>query len=275
MDINAFEQAEAECEIAQHISKAIRMHEDHGILSGDESSSLGKIYTRLANNCSQKTKEMAALPYQEYEKLRAQQDGQAKLKWYSDEMRTGKPQPPTLFRFVEGNQAMDNHLAGKLWFRSPWHFRSIEGERKDVSEGIGSYALPNGKICRDVNNEAPISFILCFSEQAESLQKFGEYCLKVSHPLELKRRVECRLSPGSRVEWRKIIYDKVMQLDTNPSPTEDWNRTHYSKPKKFADDKEWRLVIFLPMRLLNDTLKVHVGDLLDVFDLIRSPMRSE
>ena len=66
-----------------------------------------------------------------------------------------------------------------------------------------------------------------------------------------------------------------MQLDTNPSPTEDWNRTHYSKPKKFADDKEWRLVIFLPMRLLNDTLKVHVGDLLDVFDLIRSPMRSE
>ena len=275
MDINAFEQAETGCEIAQHISKAIKMHEDHGILRGDESSSLEKIHTRLANNWSQKMKEMAGMPYQEYEKLRIQQDGQAKLKWYSDEWRAGKPQPPALFRRVNEYPAVENHLAGKLWFRSLPYFRSIEGERKDILESIGSYALPNGRICRDVNDEASISFILSFGEEAESLQKFGEDCLEVRHPLELKRRVECRLCPGSRVEWRKITYDKVMQLEANPSPTEDWNRTHYSKPEKFADEKEWRLVIFLPMRLFNDTLKVHVGALLDVFNLIRSPMRSE
>ncbi len=169
---------------------------------------------------------------------------------------------------------MENHLEGKLWFRSLPYLRNIEGKGKDVSEGIGSYALPDGRICRNVNDENPTAFILSFSEQAESLEEYGEYCLEIRNPLELKRRVECRLCPGSRVQWRKIQYNKVMdkgnkvmQLETNLSPTESWNRMYYSKPEKFADEKEWRLLIFLPMRFFNDTLKLHVGNLIDVFDL--------
>ncbi len=277
MDINDFEQAEAGCEIAKHIAKALKIDKEHGILSGEERSSLEKLHTPLANNWSQKMKEMAAMSYQECEKLWDHQKGLDKLKWYSDEMRADEPEPPTLFRFVEGNEAMENHLTGKLWFRSLPSLRNIEGEGKDVSEGIGSYALPDGRICRDVNDKNPTAFILSFGEQAESVKKFGEYCLEVRNLLELKRRVEDRLCPGSQVEWRKIQYDKVMdkdskvmRLETNPGPTESWDLMYYSKPATFAQEKEWRLLIFLPpsIRLLNDTLQLHVGDLPDVFRLV-------
>lgn len=275
MDINAFEQAEAGCKIAQHISKVMKIHEEHGILGDEERSSLEKIHTRFENICSEKIQEMNAMPYQDCVQWWDYQEGLAKLKWYSDEMRAGNPEPPTLFRVVKDYPAVENHLTGKLWFQSLPYFRKIEDKGKDVSEGIGSYALPNGRICRDVNDKTPTAFILSFGEQAESLKQFGECCLKVSNPLELKRRVECRLCPGSRVEWRKMKYDKVMdrdnkvmRLETNPSPTESWDLMYYSKPETFAQEKEWRLLIFLPMRLLNDTLKLHVGDLPDVFRLV-------
>ena len=275
MDINALEQAEAGCEIAQHISKSMKIHEEHDVLSGEERSSLEKIYTRLENNCSQENERMAAMPFPDFAKLLDQREERDRHKWFIKERRADEPEPPTLFRFVEGNQAMENHLTGKLWFRSLPSLRNIEGKGKDASEGIGSYALPDGRTCRDVNDDNPTAFILSFGEQAESLKKFGEYCLEIRNPLELKRRVEDRLCPGSRVEWRKIQYDKVMykdnkvmQLQTNPGPTESWDLMYYSKPETFAQEKEWRLLIFLPMRLLNDTLELHVGDLPDVFRLV-------
>ena len=208
------------------------------------------------------------MAYQDCVKLWDQEAEQAKLKWHRDEKRAGKPEPPTLFRAVKDYPAVKNHLAGKLWFRSLPYFRKVKGVGTDPLEGIGSYESPDEKICRDLGNENPVAFIMSFGEQAESLKAFGEYCLEVRHPLELKRRVEDRLCPGSRVEWGKVQYNKVMQLEANPSPAEDRIRTYYSKPEKFADEKEWRLVIFLPMRLLNDTLELHVGDLQDVFDLV-------
>lgn len=292
MDINAFEQAEAGCEIAQQLSKSMKLHEEHSVLIGDERSSLEKIRTRLENICVQKNERMAAMPYQDRVKLWDQRNERTKLKWYRDERQAGKPEPPTLFRAVKDYHAVENHLAGTLWFRSlpyfrniksryrllgcpflTWfqslpYFRKIKGVRADPLEGIGSYESPDEKICRDLGDENPGAFILSFGEQAESLQKFGEYCLEVRHPLELKRRVEDRLCPGSRVEWGKVQYNKVMQLEADPSPAEDRIRTYYSKPEKFADEQEWRLVIFLPMRLLNETLELHVGRLLDVFDLV-------
>lgn len=275
MDINAFEQAEAGCEIAQQLSTSMKLHEEHSVLIGDERSSLEKIRTRLENICVQKNERMAAMPIPGFAELLDQRKERDKQRWYRKERRTDEPEPPTLFRVVKDYPAAENHLTGKLLFRSLPSLRNSEGEGKDVSEGIGSYVLADGRICRDVNDENPTAFILSFGEQAESVKKFGDYCLEVRNPLELKRRVEDRLCPGSRVEWQKIQYDKVMdkdnkvmQLETNPGPSESWDLMYYSKPETFADEKEWRLLIFLPMRLLNDTLKLHVGDLPDVFRLV-------
>ena len=45
----------------------------------------------------------------------------------------------TLYRRVNGEQALINHLYGHLWFRSPLYFRNIEGPQNDPTEYVGSY----------------------------------------------------------------------------------------------------------------------------------------
>lgn len=175
-----------------------------------------------------------------------------------------------LFRTVKEDQAIDNHLLGILWFRSPRYFRDIEGRGRDQLEGVGSYKSPSGVIVNDVGDSAPIqpTFILSFSEIP--LPQYGEYVLKVQNPIELKEYVERSLPRGiSEVEWRKIRYDKKMSVGSHPSPSEDWIRKHYSKPREYANEREWRLVIRLlhSFPILNKTLKLSVGDLQSLFRL--------
>lgn len=186
--------------------------------------------------------------------------------------------PPPLFRSVPDDDTMNSHLSGILWFRSPNYFRDIEDIRADQLEGVGSYTPSDGTTNRDVSDTVPIqpTFILSFSEIP--LSKYGKYVLKVQNPMELKRRVECRLPQKiSEVEWRKIRYDKEMRVETDPGPGEGWSRKHYSKPRNYADEREWRLVIrFLhSFPILNQTLKLNFGkgNLVDIFELM--PLGSE
>ena len=186
--------------------------------------------------------------------------------------------PPTLFRSVPCRDAMNNHLDGILWFRSPSYFRKIEGKRQDSLEGVSSYKLSDGTHWKSISDEVPIqpAFILSFSEVP--LPKYGQYVLKVQNPLELKKRVERKLPRGiSRVEWGKVRYDKQMQLEDHPDLGEDRIRQYYSKPQEFAGDREWRLVITFrhSFPILNRTLKLHFGrsSLVDIFEL--QPRNSE
>lgn len=175
---------------------------------------------------------------------------------------------PILYRCLKDEAAVTNHLKGYLWFRSPNYFRSIEGQGKDSLEGIGSYIF-NGSVYNDIGDERPIqpAFLISFSEIV--LHDYGRYVLKLENPNELYERVKGRLPKGSKVYWRKIKYDKTEELDSEPGPSEGWSRKHFSKPSKFESEKEWRLVMFLPMplRLLNNTLKVSVGKLIGVLSL--------
>lgn len=129
--------------------------------------------------------------------------------------------------------------------------------------------MDNGPLVDDVsdNDDSAIqpAFILCFSE-APLPEKYGNYVLKFARPLELKEHIKKQLLPEAdviKVELRKVAYGKTMQLEAHPSPTEDWNRKYFSKPEKFADDKEWRLLILFrhSFPILNDTLKLSLSDL--------------
>ncbi len=171
---------------------------------------------------------------------------------------------------------MRNHLDGILWFRSLKYFREKEGSGRDPMEGIGSYRV--GEILHhDVGDKNPIfpAFILSFSELPLK-EKFGPIVLKVMHPDELRNRIVCRFPEGTSIDWRRVEYDKKEELESVPSPLEDWNRKHYAKPACYAYEREWRLVVFLPppLRLLNDTLKAYVGNLQGVFQLMASERQS-
>lgn len=175
---------------------------------------------------------------------------------------------PILYRCLSDETAVNNHLKGYLWFRSPKYFRSIEGRGKDSLEGIGSYIF-DGSAYRDIGDERPIqpAFLISFSETM--LPDYGRHVLRLDNPNDLSEQVTDRLPKGSKVCWRKIKYDKTIVLDSEPSPSEGWDRKYFSKPPKFESEKEWRLVMFLPMplRLLNNTLVIGVGNLIGVLSV--------
>lgn len=176
---------------------------------------------------------------------------------------------PTLYRAVKGETVFKSHRSGKLWFRSLKYFRTMEGPGRDPMEGVGSYTV-RGMLHRDVSDENAIfpPFALSFSELP--LREYGDFVLKLERPNALRERVLCKFPERTRVQWYRIEYGKKAELDTVPGPTEVWKRKHFTKPERFAHEKEWRLVMFLPppLRLLNDTLKPHVGRLQGLFELM-------
>ena len=270
MDKNDFKQEVGEPKVLGHISKAMEIHKKHGILSGDEISNLETIKRRIESRCRARTQAMTKMPSKEREELRRQRQEWEREQWIRDQERAGMLKHPTLFRaFKEAPEVLNNHLLGRLWFQSLRYFRKHKGARADILEGIGSHKKPCGGISQDISDKTTINptFILCFGEQAESLQHFGDHYLEVQDPWELKRRVEMQLPDESRVRWMPIKYDKTWEVKDDLSPFEGWSRKYYSKPKEFADEKEWRLMIWLPppFQLLNETLKINVRNLEGVF----------
>ena len=178
---------------------------------------------------------------------------------------------PTLYRALKSEADVKSHLLGTLWFRSLKYFRTMEGPGQDRWEGVGSYTV-RGLLHRDVSDENAIfpAFVLSFSELP--LREYGDFVLKLRRPQALRDCVLREFPDESRVDWHRIRYGKKEVLDTVPRPSEDWKRKHYTKPARFAHEREWRLVIFLPepLRLLNDTLKPHVGNLQGLFELMSS-----
>ena len=176
---------------------------------------------------------------------------------------------PTLYRTLRREADVRNHLLGKLWFRSLKHFREVELPGRDPLEGVGSYTV-HGMLHRDVSDEYAIfpAFILCFSERP--LKEHGDFVLKLRRPLALRDRVLSKFPDGSRVEWHQVEYGKKEVLDSVPGLSELGKRKHYTKPADFAHEREWRLVVFLPppFRLLNDTIKPHVGNLQGVSEVV-------
>ena len=173
--------------------------------------------------------------------------------------------PPTLFRAVDSEAAWRNHKDGILWFRAPGYFHTIKGIARDPMEGIGTFMLPNGQINRDITDDTTLRpvFILSFSAQKNAVEKFGAHYLEVRDPVALKGRVEAALPQGDviSVSWKKVEYGKTMAVDTDPGPEAGWRRKYWSKPEKFSDEREWRLMIEFRhhFRILNKTLKLHTG----------------
>ena len=174
-------------------------------------------------------------------------------------------EPPTLFRVVKDEGAVKSHLNGILWFRAHAYFRTIEGAAADSLEGIGTFRLSDGQVNHDITDDVPVqpAFILCFSAEMNATKKFGAYCLKVSNPMELKKRVEAALPQGgvTAVSWKKVEYGKTLDVETDPGPRGGWERKYWWKPEKFSEEQEWRLLVQFcrDLRILNKTLKLHTG----------------
>lgn len=186
--------------------------------------------------------------------------------------------PRTLYRRVNGGAALNNHLCGLLWFRSPHYFHDVEGPQKDSMEGIGSYK--SGGISytdvSDRNTGVQPGFILSFTETVEATEKFGSEC-GPSFVLELKDTAKFEefirqelIHKTDRtaimVDWGKVKYDKVETMNRELSPSEEYCRKYFSKPKQYEQENEWRLLItFTRLTLFNDTIKIRFSNKIRCF----------
>ena len=183
--------------------------------------------------------------------------------------------PKCLCRGIgDSHEVIYNHLLGRLWFRSPAYFRKVKGPASDGMEGIGSYEVDDVRNI-DVADSRPIqpAFFMSFSEDADATRKFGEnHYLVLNDPVKLMEKVKLALPPKiTNVTWQRIRYDKNMQLDRHPKPSVLSERKYFSKPESFSYEKEWRLFVLFrhSLRLMNETMKLDVGNLQGVFKLIR------
>ena len=188
--------------------------------------------------------------------------------------------PSCLYRSVCGDAAIKNHISGRLWFRSPAYFRRIEGPASDALEGVGSHEL-DSVLINDISDSTPIQpvFFMSFSAVAGATRKFAEHYFVLRNPRELEQRVKAALPPDiTEVAWKKIEYTKTMRVHHFLNPSEAWHRKYFCKPERFAGEEEWRLFVLFrhSLRLLNETMKLHVGDLAGLFQLMRhGPVESE
>lgn len=133
-------------------------------------------------------------------------------------------------------------------------------------EGVGTY-VRRGLRHNDVDDSGQIhsTIFLSFSSTAEATRKFNtDHYFVLNSPDRLLEQVRQGLPPCiTEVSWKQIEYTKTMHVTEDLSPSDDWNRKFFCKPESYSDEKEWRLFIRFrhSFRILNETLKIHVGNL--------------
>ena len=186
--------------------------------------------------------------------------------------------PETLYRRVNGEAALKNHLYGLLWFRSPHYFRNVQGPQNDPMEGIGSYksAGINYTDVSDRNTGLNPTFVLSFAKTVEATERFRGECgpsfvLELKNPARFGEFIKQELvvqtdRTAIKVEWDEITYDKAEYVDRELLPSEDHQRKYFSKPKQYEQEEEWRLLIlFTRLHLFNDTIKIRFSNEIGCF----------
>lgn len=182
--------------------------------------------------------------------------------------------PEVLFRATR-NTDLRNHREGRLWFHSPAYYRTIEDPQlQDGLEAIGSH-YQDGMKHSDISDPkrgrhlCP-TYILCFSEDLAATRKYfaqpgsGTDIVQLINPEMLRNLIQDSVLPDCdviAVKWRKVVYDKTMDVSEVPPPGGWTARKYWHKPAKFAAEKEWRLIIFFKptMPIANDRLELHLG----------------
>ncbi len=176
-------------------------------------------------------------------------------------------------------------------FGSLGYYRGIEdgGIRGDPRDGMLHYApsdgieitmLADGRKLTGAafTTAAENMFVYCASNDmsAERATDFGAFCVEITDPEAVLRRLKARASASSRLDYGRAHMGATEYRPLDQIPAADWafpNRVVLIKPPEYAEQNETRIV--LPLKpdasSADSHVVVHVGNLaaitrLHVFD---------
>ena len=168
----------------------------------------------------------------------------------------------SLFRyFSEERFARAFIQKGVIRFGSLEYYRSIAdgGIRGDLKDGSLHYAPSDGieitmladgrKLTgSSFTTTAQNMFVYCLSNEfsVERSNDFGAFCVEISDPEAIVRRLKARASVTSKLDYDSVHIGAVNYRSLDAIPGTDWafpERVVLMKPPEFATQKETRIVL--------------------------------
>lgn len=194
----------------------------------------------------------------------------------------------SLFKyFAEERFARAFMRKGEMRFGSLGYYRGIEdgGVRGDPKDGTLHYAPAEGIEITMVADGRKLSgvsfttaaenmFVYCVSNEksAERGKDFGAFCVEITDPDAIVRRLIGRASVSSRLDYARVLMGPTQYRPLDQIPAADWavpERVVLIKPPEYAGQSETRIV--LPLKpsaaSLDDHVFVHIGDLVSLTKL--------
>lgn len=200
-------------------------------------------------------------------------------------------QMPLFKYFTDESYALAFMSLGEMRFGSLGYYRGIEdgGVRGDPKDGMLHYAPADGIEITMVADGRKLTgtafttaaenmFVYCASNDmsAERATDFGAFCVEITDPEGILRRLKARASASSRLDYDCIHMGATEYRSLNAIPAADWafpERVVLIKPPEYADQNETRIVLPLKPNAssVDSHVLVHVGNLaaitrLHVFD---------
>jgi len=191
----------------------------------------------------------------------------------------------SLFKyFTDGTYALALMRKGEMQFGSLAYYRRIEdgGIRGDPKDGMLHYAPTNGIEITMVADGRKLKgtafttaaegmFVYCASNDisAERARDFGRFCVEITDPDAIVRRLKARVSASSRLDYIRVQMGITEYRPLDQIPAADWafpERVVLIKPPEYAMQRETRIV--LPLKpgatSADNHVVVNVGNLEDI-----------
>jgi hypothetical protein len=181
----------------------------------------------------------------------------------------------SLFKyFSDERHALALIRKGEMRFGSLAYYRGIEdcGVRGDPKDGMLHYAPAEGieitmvadgrKLTGTAFTTAAESmFVYCASNDisAERVGDFGQFCVEITDPGAIVRRLKARVSASSRLDYGRVGIGATEYRTLDQIPAADWafpERVVLIKPPEYAGQNETRIV--LPLKPDSATVDSHV-----------------
>ncbi len=184
---------------------------------------------------------------------------------------------------------------GELMMQPLSHFRGLEadGVRGDPLDGILNHApkdglvlnmadgrnitLKDGSFNSSANGDG--IFVYCASNQLspDLAKEFGSFCVEISDPEVLVRRLEARKHPTSQFDYEQIVWGKVDYREQSVEPGADWalpEKLALIKPTALAWQDEFRIALGKrgAMSVENVGLTIQTGKSAPTFEPVPPPI---